>query len=174
MDTTEEIASKETDNENHTEHRPEFTFSDAEALLNSALEIQQKACRKLDGVEINSLPMDLDMALSNFIGKLKKWVTPFMDSKRKLAQSLGFALNGNSYSPIKKMTEDEKLSGISSLITELGGKNEEAFEHWENLKNIIPIKAFTEARVKEANVYFKDCPNRQMFLEYCLKQPDQP
>lgn len=151
----------------------EFTNLDAENLYTSALEIQKKACRKIDGVEINSLPLDLDMALANFIGKLYKWITPFTESKKKIAESFSFVQNGGQWTITKKMSDDEQLTKTAALLKEFQDKNDEPFPKYEDLKNIMPIKVFTETRIKEANVYFKDCPNRQLFLQYCLKQPDQ-
>lgn len=152
---------------------PEMTLLDVENLYTSALEVQKNACRRVDSQEINSLPLDLDLELANLISKLRKWVQPFSDSKNRIAESLGFMVNGNTYVPQKKYSDEEREANFVLLSKELALANEKPFEHIDELKKIIPLPSFTKDRMKEGNVYFKDTPNRQYFLEYCIKQSDK-
>lgn len=146
----------------------EFSWQDAENLWASAAEIQRNASRKVDGQEINSLPLDMDMELSELISQLRKWVTPFIDSRDKIALGYGFLREGSQYKGKPSLKNTERESNYEKLTTEFDEANKGLFKHLDKLKAMLPLKTFSKAQIEKSAVYFNKCEQRQYFIEYCI------
>lgn len=146
----------------------EFSWQDAENLWASAAEIQRNASRKVDGQEINSLPLDMDMELSELIAPLRRWVTPFVESRDKIALSLGFVREGNQFRGKPSLKDSVRESNYEKLTTEFDKSNKAEFKYWEKLKPMLPLKTFSKAQIEKSAVYFNKCEQRQYFIEYCI------
>lgn len=165
----EEQPTNNVESQTATEAPPvEFSWQDAENLWASAAEIQRNASRKVDGQEINSLPMDMDMELSDLIAYLRKWVTPFIDSRDKIALGYGFLRENSQYKGKPSLKDTERESNYEKLTTEFDEANKGLFKHWEKLKPMLPLKTFSKAQIEKSAVYFNKCEQRQYFIEYCI------
>lgn len=160
MDTAEEIANQTTQGKNHTEVKPEFTNGDAEQLYGSCVDIQRLA-----------LTLHMEIQLSKLIKKLKDWIEPITDGKKKFAKELGFILQGNSFLPSGTGSPEERERKLIDLKDELEKVNKSAFENWDELKKMLPMPLFTEEKFKEYK--FLEGMDKQYFLIYCIKHDEE-
>lgn len=160
-----------------------FTFSEFERLLISVSEFQTKACRDINGEMINSLPIDKEVWLSKFITWLRKRYEPYEKAKQKFAKGLGFISDPNTgqlslpnklkkdASPEQKEVfikeREEKIQALNDAYVQV---NESQFAEYDDLKTRLASSPFTEENIKESGIIFKDCPNKQVFIQYCVKE----
>lgn len=173
------------DAKNMVEAQPadHFPFSEFERLLVSVTEFQAKACRDINGEMVNSLPIDKEVWLSKFVTWLRKKYEPYEKAKQKFAKGLGFTSDPNtgqiSYpnklkkdaSPEQKEAfvkeREEKVVALTDAYTEISNSQ---FAEYPDLKTRLASSPFTEENIKESGIIFKDCQNKQAFLQYCVKE----
>lgn len=146
------------------EQEKSFTNNDAEQLYNSCVDMQRISF---------SLPMEIQLA--KLITKLRNWTAPINEGKQKYAKSLGFIVNGNQYINDPEWKVEQQSEKIGLLSEEFDKVSKEKFEHWDELKEMLPLSHFTTDKFESGKYKFieesqgRAAQNKQYFLEYCIK-----
>jgi hypothetical protein len=142
-----------------------FTNNDAEQLYNSCADMQRI-----------TFSLQMEIQLAKLVSKLRQWTTPITESKQKYAKSLGFIINGNQFIQSSEWLPEQREQKLAQLSEEFEKTNKEKFEHWDELKAILPLPLFTTKKFEDGGYKFieesKDRPaqNKQYFIEFCLNQ----
>ncbi len=140
------------------------------AILQSLKEVQQGAFRtigeKPKQKEIFSLPLDMDMQLSDCIIKMDRLIEQYQKSLTKIFQSYGLILKQREDNPEMAdilPPEDKKDDAeyISKYLSEINAPID------FNIKSEIPL--FTKERFTESKIDLADAPNRNIFFQEVLK-----
>jgi len=173
------------DNREERNLKEDFLFEEFEELFNSVLEVQENVSRDINGETIRSLPIDLEVELSRAIAWMRRKYNPYNEARRKYAEGLGFVYDGerNAYvlkpqkkSKIevsdeqKKALAEDRQAKFEMLMESNKTLMKSKFNHSRELfEKILPLPGFTQERLTEARILFKNCQRVQPFLQYCIK-----
>jgi len=136
------------------------------AILQSLKEVQQGSFRTISGKTVNSIPLDMDIELSNCIVKMEKLIDQYQKSTIKIIQSYGLTLKPREDNPdvadiIPPEDKKDDAEYIAQYLSEINAPID--FDiHSE-------LSTFTKERFLESKIDLADAPNRNIFFQEVLK-----
>lgn len=135
-------------------------------ILQSLKEVQKGAFRTINDKVVNSLPLDMDIELSDCISKMEKLGNKYIESINKVIQTYGVIVK-----------QDENNVGMMYFLPPEDKKNDEEYKASYMKEINTPIQfdvkehlpLFTKQRFSESKIDLADAPNRQVFFQSVLK-----